>query len=242
MPLLPDTVDIWIAHIDDAAVLGVPNTSLDGILAPEERERRSRLRFGSDRKLFTMAHALLRMALARYAPVLPSAWTFTRGAYGKPALRADQMQMHRLYFSLSHAGTAVTCAVCHAADVGVDIEPLDNAVDPCELAASVLSPAEQASLSALENGARRQRFLALWTLKEAYVKARGLGLSFPLQDCSFSLDPLQIAFAGPVVDDPDDWQFDSQLVDNGHIIAAAAHLGSARPLRFRYRYSRDCQS
>lgn len=239
MPDLPEpditaAVDISIAHLDEAALLGGPNTAALAMLGEDERERRSRLRFAKDRNAFALAHVLLRTSLSRHADLPPAAWSFERGSHGKPALSPAQMAAYGLHFSLSHAGAVAACAVTRIGAVGVDVEPPDRDIDIPALTSIALTTDEAAALAGLDAAAARRRFLIFWTLKEAYVKARGLGLSLPMQQCAFTLDPPRLA---EPMEDRTGWTFDTRADGRRCIVSVAVSNPQASPVIFRYRYS-----
>jgi 4'-phosphopantetheinyl transferase len=116
--------------------------------------------------------------------------------------------------------------------VGVDVERIDRRVDIDQLSRSVFSDAERAALMALVDDEKRKRFFQLWTLKEAYIKAVGRGLSLPLRSISVQF-PIaaapRIAFAEPVVDDGRDWWLTVNELSPTHLLSVALH--SAKPTR-----------
>lgn len=157
-------------------------------LSPEEEARRRAFAFPRDRDMFLLAHGVMRLALGRALGVEPPDLAFTRDAYGKPFL-SGPFQTGRLQpgpgFSLSHSGEAVAVAIAGAPLVGVDVEAHAREV-PLEAMAMVMADAEVADLTASGGFARRKAF-AYWTLREAFAKAVGLGLSLPRNDVSFRL-------------------------------------------------------
>lgn len=246
VPDLTHTVDIRIVHLSDRAVcgpggdwrLGAPNEEDLTLLDADELERRSRLRFANDRKLFTLAHILLRTELSRHGACAPADWMFVRGAHGKPVLAPDLMAAHGLHFSLSHAGTAAVCAISRIGPIGVDVEPLAGDVDAEAIAAIALAPDEQATLVGLEGRARQHRLLTFWTLKEAYAKARGTGLIQPMRDCSFSCgSPRQPPRLVRPAHELGRWQLDSRE-HSGYVVSVAVSAPAAMNVSFRYRCSR----
>lgn len=180
-----------------------------GLLAPEERERHRRLRREQSRQEFLVAHALARMTLSRYAPEPPDAWSFSAGEHGRPEL-SDPTWARRLRFNLSHTRGMVTCAVVRELDIGVDVESLTRPVRHRELAERFFGEEEVEALRALAPERQMGRFLELWTLKEAYLKARGRGISIPLRDFQLRLsdsDPPRIRFdPAKLRDDAASWQ------------------------------------
>lgn len=170
------------------------------LLDDEERANHTRYRREEDRDLYARAHALTRRALSEHCPsVAPSAWRFARKPNERPALEARQFAETGLRFNLTHTPGLVACAVSRAPEVGVDAECTTRAVDLGSVARTVYDAAELAALFALDAGALRERFFDLWTLKEAWLKARGFG---------FSCDPKSLSFAFDRVDGEPRVRFD----------------------------------
>jgi 4'-phosphopantetheinyl transferase len=222
---LEDEVHVWLTRPDDIGDSG-HLAACRAMLSDDERERLARLRRESDRRAFLAAHALVRSALSRYAEVPPEGWTFTANHWGRPEI-AGPGAVPALRFSLSHTSGLTACAVALDRDCGVDVEAFDRSGDPLKIARRVLSPKEIADLEARPAGTRRDHFLAYWTLKEAYVKARGMGLSLPLREFSFSLagERIRIEFAEPGADVASSWQFASLRPTPRHVLAIAVRHG-----------------
>ena len=121
----------------------------------------------------------------------------------------------------------MACAVARRA-VGVDVEPLDRGGTILDLAATVLSGCERRALDALPPPERADRALSHWTLREAYLKARGTGLSLPLQELTFQLDPgvIAVRFGAALDDEPARWRF--RLLDHARHRVAVATEGPVR--------------
>jgi 4'-phosphopantetheinyl transferase len=155
------------------------------LLSPEERERAARFRFDEDRALFAASHAGLRRVLADCLGREPCELRFREGPHGKPELEGESVGLR---FNLSHSGGLAVVAVARGIEVGVDVERILPKPDLESVARHFFSPREVDGLEALEAGTRRLRgFYACWTRKEALLKARGVGLSLPLD--AFSVDP-----------------------------------------------------
>ena len=158
------------------------------LLDGDESAAACRLRLPEDRRDYTAAHALLRRMLTAASPeVPPKSWLFDRPRGGKPRLRSGVGDDPPLRFSLSHTQGLVVCAVSAAFEVGVDAERDSPTLDVDEVRATVCSAGELAQLDRVFNWTRASRFLDLWTLKEAYVKARGIGITDALTAVSFDL-------------------------------------------------------
>lgn len=176
-------------------------------LSSDERERAARFVFPRDRFAFAAAHSLLREALSDYENVPPDAWTFARNAYGKPML-ANPYDAMNFGFSLAHTDSLVACAVCRGSDVGVDVESLNPMIHALDIAHRYFSPDEVIGLQACAETERQLRFIELWTLKEAYVKAIGEGLSHPLHTFGFALDgPSSLRFEPAARAEQSMWEF-----------------------------------
>jgi 4'-phosphopantetheinyl transferase len=178
------------------------------LLQPDERERAARFKFDADRRMYVAAHALLRRALSRHAPVDPAGWRFS-GKEGERPEVAGPAHSPRLRFSLSHTRSVAACAIVPDVDVGLDVEDLTREA-PLEVADRFAS-VERAALAALGSGPREELFFVYWTLKEAYIKARGLGLAIPLDQIAFdaSLPKIEVAFGAGCPDDAAAWRFES---------------------------------
>jgi 4'-phosphopantetheinyl transferase len=218
-PLLPTDIVLAIARPEQSAA---PEryARLLPLLSADERARLERFRFERDRLLFLVAHALLRITLSRCSDVAPEAWQFGAGSHGRPEIAAPASRMR---FSLSHTQGLAACAVVLDRDIGVDVESLsrETAVDVAE---RFFSPREVRELRETPIDDRHGRFLEYWTMKEAYVKARGLGLSLPLDRFSVYNSrhgDWRISFEPPLNDDPARWWLWSSRVGSTHQAALA---------------------
>ncbi|MCK6551033.1 4'-phosphopantetheinyl transferase superfamily protein, partial [Myxococcota bacterium] len=151
---------------------------------------------------------------------------------GRPFLAAPR----GLDLSVAHTDGLVVCAVARGATIGVDVEARARPAK-LELAATFFSPAEQVALAALPAVEQPARFRVLWTLKEAFVKALGLGLAVPLDQFTFTHDGARwtIAIAPPLAaragDGGSEWRFELPLVTLRHVTALALRipLGAKAP-------------
>ena len=220
------TVHVW--HAASALPAPASRRAALGLLDPTELERLGRFRLEVDADAYLAAHALLRTALSRLAPVHPRTWRFRSGRHGKPFV--EQPSMHQaLSFSLSHTAGRVAVAVGFHCDLGIDVEDAAVAGSLLEHPEPFLSPAEIDALRALPPGARAERFLACWTLKESLLKAVGVGLSIPPRDLGFDLDDLQgprAWFPASMQEDPARWHFRRFAATDRHPAALAVR---ARP-------------
>lgn len=167
---------------DDAAL-----ERMAALLSPEERAIAAGFDSPDRRRSYIAAHALLRSILGRMAGVAPNALVFRYGGRGKPELAGPPP--HNLQFNMSHSRDVVLVAVAHGRRVGVDIEHIDEPGDVRRIAARFLSPRDRDAIEQLPPDRQREGFLRCWTRKEAYMKARGDGISRPLDDFDVSLSP-----------------------------------------------------
>jgi 4'-phosphopantetheinyl transferase len=182
--------------------------SADRHLSIDERSRRDRLRFEADRRDFTIAHDLLRRSLSRHADISPADWRFVTDEHGKPSIDSTDPQASALSFGLSHTRGFVACAVTSKGLVGIDVERIDPSRQIEEIADRYFAEKESAWLSQSPDDLRPVRFAELWTMKEAFLKATGLGLAGPLADISFYFNEhAGIEFSGQLAIDSRQWHF-----------------------------------
>jgi 4'-phosphopantetheinyl transferase len=225
-PLVAGEVRVWIAAPDTITSPEIL-ARYEQLLDTDEQERYRRFKFDRDRKEYLVAHALLRQSLSQCAPVAPAAWRFQRNTYGRPEIRVGTGDS-RLRFNLSHTRGLSACAVTQDFDIGIDVEWRNRQVNPEELMDLVFSPAEAKALRSLPLPDQSQRFFVLWTLKEAYIKARGMGLALPLDKFTFSLQnesDVRVEFDPSLGDDPAAWQFHLEAPTPAHRLALAIRCG-----------------
>src|SRR5262252_2409496 len=235
LPLPPDEIHVWLAfpdQITDEPLL----KRCRSLLTAEEQTATDRLVFERHRHQRLITRALQRDLLSRYTGESPAAWQFEADRYGKPEILSPR-RWNRLRFNLSHTDGLIACAVTFDRDVGVDIEYVRRPTRFMDIAPRVFAPAELIELHRLEPDPQRARFFALWTLKEAYIKARGKGLAIPLDKFSFRFgqhEEIAIDIDATLEDDAATWQFERRYVTDDHAIAVAARRTDRRPLRVTY--------
>ncbi|SJM94920.1 4'-phosphopantetheinyl transferase [Crenothrix polyspora] len=208
------------------------------ILDSAEQQRAQSFKFKKDRDLYVAAHVFLRQVLSRYAAVSKKDWQFVSNAYGKPAIA--NLSYGWLQFNLSHTHGRVACAVAHNRAVGIDVEQHRYLSELPLLCRSAFSSLEAENvLSAPHRDIQIQRFFSYWTLKEAYIKARGMGLSLPLQQFSFVQDThqnWQLHYSPNFQDDGKNWQFSTCRLGRDHHLAYCVQTDdstSSKALRVR---------
>lgn len=190
------------------------------LLDGAEKAAAQRFVFPRHRIQYVAAHALTRVALAEVLSADPSAWRWTLGAHGKPSAHLGSVPA-AVSFNLSHAEGVVGVAVLarRDAEVGFDIEPLDRVVD-LGVADRYFRPEETAWLAGLPAQDRPRGFMRLWTLKEAFIKATGEGLSRDLASFWFETLPPRLHFASAPASG--EWCFEQRVLAGGFVAAAGA--------------------
>jgi 4'-phosphopantetheinyl transferase len=181
-------------HVWRASLEPVPEivAQLRALLSPDECARAERFRFEIDRCHFIIARGILKTILGRYLEIAPAQIEFVYADRGKPRL-ADSIAQPALKFNLAHSGSLALYAFTRIGDVGVDIEHIRPELAGDDIARRFFSPHEIASLDQLPIHERQQAFFNCWTRKEAFIKAKGLGLSLPLDQFDVTLAPTETA-------------------------------------------------
>jgi 4'-phosphopantetheinyl transferase len=203
--LAPNEVHAWYRVTDELS-----DAAMDAalsILSPAELAYHDRLRSAVDRRDYAAAHALVRTSLSHYSDISPEAWLFESDRLGKPRLSRRHGTAVALTFSLSHARGLVTCAIASGAAVGIDVERENPTVEWQSVAQRFFSASEIAQLHRCAASDRIGRFAEIWTLKEAYAKATGLGLSDSWPTFGFEGSGGDIRFTPPAAVDAGSWQF-----------------------------------
>jgi len=198
------------------------------VLSEDERARADRFYFERDREAFTAAHALVRAALTERArEIAPVDWDFEPTERGRPEV-AGAGARFGLRFNLSHTRGLVGCVTAREIDCGVDLEYRGRDLRVADLETMVLTEAEQERLGRVEPAERAELFLRYWTVKEAYAKARGLGLTLPVRRVEFELGAFDGEGARPrLAADPtwtaplSAWRFEQWRPTPHHLLAIA---------------------
>jgi len=226
-----DAVHVWFLTDPDARDLA----RFRAWMTSDEREREARYAFEHSRLEYVRTRALVRATLSRYADVDPADWSFRTNAYGRPEIEHPAAHAS-LRFNLSNTRGLVALVVARERDVGIDVEDTTREIATRDLEESVFSSRERRALRELPEAARRARFFDHWVLKEAYVKARGLGLSIPLEAFSIVLDgpAIRLEFDPEIDDDPSRWQlarFDLSPTHAAAVVARVAGRGGSFVVR-----------
>lgn len=220
----PSDVHVWRAALD-------VGTSCAGkfhpMLSEDEQTRAGRFYFRKDRERFIVARGLLRSILGCYLNIEPGHVRFEYGAYGKPAL-APELGAQGIRFNLSHSDGLALYAIARGREVGVDVEQLRPDFAGSEIAKRFFSAREVSMLFALPENLRVEAFFHCWTRKEAYIKARGEGLTLPLSDFDVSLipgEPARLLYTSAGPKETSRWNLGQLNVSECDFVAALAVEG-----------------
>lgn len=220
MKLNRGEVHVWSASLElESESLG----ELERTLSADEIQRARRFHFERDRRNFTGRRGILRNVLSVYLGTKPAALRLIYNEFGKPCLEGSP-EAGSLNFNLSHSGALMLVAVALDRGVGIDIEFIDSAVSSDEVARRFFSTNEIATLEGLPEPLRQREFFNLWARKEAYIKARGMGLSIPLD--SFDVSSIQgeavVVPGTPNSSDGSNWKIENLDIDPRYAAAVAA--------------------
>ena len=210
--LLPgDTAAEWVRSLPD-----------------DEQARFAKYRHAPSAHEFLVGRLLARRWLAALTGTAAAGIALVEGPRGRPAIAAPATS---LQFNLAHSGGVVACILSDGREAGVDVEYLDRRPVPADLWHRFCAPSEIADIEAQPLDARQQRFLTYWTLKEAYLKARGLGIAVELADVAFSVTGLHptVAFRESLDGTPADWAFGMFEAGPRHLISWATPQAPGTP-------------
>ncbi len=237
MDVLPfNSVHVDLVETANAAALAKLESYRE-LLSQDEHERMARFVFDRDRRPFLITRALVRTTLSRYAQVAPADWRFIANVHGRPEILDRPDGAPDLRFNISHTDGLIACAVTIGREIGVDVEHINRHLTH-DVAGRFFAPDEVTDLRKLSDEEQRRVFFDYWTLKEAYIKARGFGLALPLGDFAFKLNPPgppDITFEPSLEDDPRTWQFLQDWPTPQHRLGLAVRRdGGDLPVRIRF--------
>jgi 4'-phosphopantetheinyl transferase len=213
-------VHVWRALLE----LPAPRVqALQHDLSEEELERAERFHFQRHGSHFIAARGVLRSILGRYLKIEPSQVSFSYGPYGKPEV-AGKAGQRALRFNISHSHGLALYAVTHEREIGVDVERIRPDLDGEKIAERFFSPREAGMLRALPAQMRQGAFFSCWTCKEAYLKAKGEGLTLRLDQFEVSVSPGEPATLLRINGDPKEashWSLKELDPGPGYVAALA---------------------
>lgn len=187
MPSLPpNTLHIWLIESEKTDLSFAQGYAL---LPIDEQERANRFYFAKDREAYVLCRAMLRQRLASYMNHPPAAITFNYNLHGKPFVQAPQTN---ICFNMSHSHGMLLLGFAQDSNLGVDIEKIRPDVKVDEIAARFFSKTEIEALRNLPESEKIEGFFKTWAQKEAFIKAMGEGLSYPLNRFSVNTNPKEM--------------------------------------------------
>lgn len=207
---LPESeIHLWLAYYNEINCK-VLHHAYRQVLNDTERLDELRFYFDKDRRRYLVTRAMVRNVLSRYVAKPPEEWIFSANAYGRPEVANIDVSSQRLSFNISHTDALIVLAIARGCNLGVDVENLRTREAPIDIADHYFSQREVASLAALPQDRKPHRFFEYWTFKESYIKARGMGLSLPLDSFGFYFpdeQAVEIEFYRELIDEPARWRF-----------------------------------
>lgn len=226
----PCEVHIWMIALD----LEDYQVNYHGqVLSVEERKRASRFHFERHRRRYIVSQGIVRRILGSYLGVEPAELIYEIGDHGKPAL-AGGLKETGLHFNLTHSHEIALFAMVRDVEIGVDVEFFRHMDDFDGIAARFFSSAEKTAYFSLPENLRPQGFYNCWTRKEAFIKAIGDGLSYPLEKFDVSLVPGEPSQLFRIEDEPQEashWTLKAFYPLEGYTAAAAL---KAKDIRFQW--------
>ncbi|MCP1846021.1 4'-phosphopantetheinyl transferase [Bradyrhizobium sp. USDA 4524] len=219
-------VDVWLTSLSDIG--GKEQLTYQRLLSDSERVRWQRFAVPGAKLQFLVARILLRSILSQYTGVPFESWEFEVNEYGRPRV-LHPSEFRDIQFNLSHTEGLVVCAVARECEIGIDVECTRRALDVMSLAQTILSPRELSALTGAPPAYQQRRFFQYWTLKEAFVKARGIGLTLPLDEFWFDLNEAfpRVHFSPNFPCKAERWQFRQYSPTLQHMLAVAVSLAKS---------------
>ncbi len=239
-PAMPPTnnhVHVWLMFHDKLPVPQQLSKSL--ILSEQELSRQQRFVTPELQYRFQCRREMLRRSLTVYRPdIRESEWIFTTNQYGKPQVHPTQSQ-NTPHFNLSHTNGLTVLVISESEECGIDIEntSVRRPTSFLDIADRFFTEPESAQIKQGSTDVQIQRFFDFWTLKEAYMKAVGKGLSLGLDRFQFDIDTdedIAIDFPPPAIDQPHNWVFHQETIDQTMRLAIAIRSGATDRITCEY--------
>lgn len=226
------TVDhLQVCWVDARPLTGDVSARWVAALPESERARFARFKHERSSHEFLVGRLMVRRWLASLSVHRPNDWTFVEGFRGRPEVASPPTPYR---FNIAHSGGVVACIFTEGREAGVDVEDLGRRLIEPELWNRYCAPSEIADIEAQPIEARHHRFLTYWTLKEAYLKALGLGIGVHLSDIAFTVHPERptIQFHDSLAGTSTDWAFGMTSLNDQFLLSwATPHPpGSPRPM------------
>jgi 4'-phosphopantetheinyl transferase len=231
MAISSQDIDVWLVFYHEIVAPRL-FANLRELLTDAELRREVRFHFDDDRKRYLVTRAMARIILSRYAAIAPIDWEFSENQYGRPEIVNRDRGAAGLSFNISHVRGLIALGIARNRKLGIDVENIAARHPPASIACQFFSPSEAAELAALPRERQCDRFFEYWTFKESYVKARGMGLSLPLDRFSFFFPnerTVRIRFESGLSDDGCRWSFRQYRPTREHVLALCAECPTGVP-------------
>jgi 4'-phosphopantetheinyl transferase len=229
LQIAPGEIHLWLSFYDEITDERLLASYRD-LLAEEEKGQQRRFYFAKDRHRYLVTRAMVRTVLSRYVSINPEDWMFSVGAHGRPEIANAEITREQLSFNISHTDGLIVLAVAKRRELGVDVENFLAREVSIDIADRFFSPDEVAALALVPKHQQPYRFFEYWTFKEAYIKARGMGLSLPLDKFSFhypGTGEVEMAIHPELRDHSSRWQFWQFRPGSQYLVAICAErIGS----------------
>lgn len=219
--LTSNQIHIWKIDINN------PQIDLDKlpreILSQDERKRAARLRSAKDKRRFTVSRVFLRKSLSHYLDTAPSEIKFTYNKYGKPNIDPEHHPQN-IRFNLSHSENLALYAITQNREIGIDVEYIRNVDKADKIMRRFFSKDECEFYYSQPKNKRNWAFFTLWTRKEAYSKARGMGIGLPTKEFDLQLVPPEVGQINHIrtKNKESKWSLIDIEVDSDYMAALAA--------------------
>jgi 4'-phosphopantetheinyl transferase len=177
----PDEIHIYQTNLDKSPA---EINNFKKLMSVDELQKAARFKFDIDRNNYITGRGFLRTILSQYLNTSPEDIMFSYAEKGKPYVKDIEIK-----FNLSHSKNYAVYAIALNTEVGIDIEYLKNIPDAYDISERFFSEEEREELKKMNEDRISLAFLNCWTRKEAFIKAVGEGLSYPLADFSVSISP-----------------------------------------------------
>lgn len=233
----PNRIDVWYARLDDFKA--EDQVACLRLLNEPERQRHDAFKSRDAGLQYLAGRGLVRTTLSRYRDIAPEHWRFGANRHGRP-LVDHEFGVAGLHFNLSHTRGLVACVVGAVEEIGVDVERRDRDAGLDELAPVVLAPPELERFARQPRATQPEFFFGHWTLKEAYAKARGMGLALPVKEIclDFAGASPTMSFTGAIDDDASRWRLWSLRPTEEHLVGVAAAPAGGGQLNVNVRQTR----
>jgi 4'-phosphopantetheinyl transferase len=237
MVLGPGKIHLWLTFYDEIADESLL-ASYRELLTAEERAREQAFYFARDRRRYLVTRAMVRTVLSRYASIDPKAWLFSANRYGRPEVANVEYEARRLSFNISHTHSLIVLGVTERLSLGIDVENIMAREVSIDIADHFFSPNEVREIAMVPACHQQYRFFEYWTFKEAYIKARGMGLSLPLDKFGFYYpreDAVCLAIEPELGDNPSRWRFWQFRPRRQYLVAICAERVDAQSFNLAVR-------